>query len=242
MKLQRLLSLVRQAIDQYHLIEEWDHLAIGISGGKDSLTLLWGLAYLQRFYPKQFSLSAITVDMGIDTMDLEPIKALCQEFQVSYEIVPTEIGKILFDIRKETNPCSLCAKLRKGALNQKALEMGCNKIAYAHHKDDLIETAMMSLLYEGRFYAFSPVTHLDRTDLKVIRPLMFVSEADVKGFRNKYQLPVCKNPCPMDGHTRREYVKTLIHTLNMENPGVKDRLFRAVIEGHIDGWPDIEHK
>ena len=179
MKLQRLLSLVRQAIDQYHMIEEGDHIAIGISGGKDSLTLLWGLAYLQRFYPKQFSLSAITVDMGIDTMDLEPIKALCQEFQVSYEIVPTEIGKILFDIRKETNPCSLCAKLRKGALNQKALEMGCNKIAYAHHKDDLIETAMMSLLYEGRFYAFSPVTHLDRTDLKVIRPLMFVSEADV---------------------------------------------------------------
>ena len=242
MKLQRLLSLVRQAIDQYHMIEEGDHIAIGISGGKDSLTLLWGLAYLQRFYPKQFSLSAITVDMGIDTMDLEPIKALCQEFQVSYEIVPTEIGKILFDIRKETNPCSLCAKLRKGALNQKALEMGCNKIAYAHHKDDLIETAMMSLLYEGRFYAFSPVTHLDRTDLTVIRPLMFVSEADVKGFRNKYQLPVCKNPCPMDGHTRREYVKNLIHTLNMENLGVKDRLFRAVMEGHIDGWPEIEHK
>ena len=224
------------------MIEEGDHIAIGISGGKDSLTLLWGLAHLQKFYPKHFSLSAITVDMGIDTMNLEPIKALCQEIQVPYEIVPTEIGKILFDIRKETNPCSLCAKLRKGALNQKALEMGCNKIAYAHHKDDLIETAMMSLLYEGRFYAFSPVTHLDRTDLTAIRPLMFVSEADVKGFRNKYQLPVCKNPCPMDGHTRREYVKNLIHTLNMENPGVKDRLFRAVIEGHIDGWPDIEHK
>lgn len=242
MKLQRLLSLIRQAVDQYEMIEEGDHIAIGISGGKDSLTLLLGLAYLQKFYPKHFSLSAITVDMGIDTMNLEPIKALCQEIQVPYEIVPTEIGKILFDIRKETNPCSLCAKLRKGALNNKALEMGCNKIAYAHHKDDLIETAMMSLLYEGRFYAFSPVTHLDRTDLTVIRPLMFVSEADVKGFRNKYQLPVCKNPCPMDGHTRREYVKNLIHTLNMENPGVKDRLFRAVIEGHIDGWPDIEHR
>ena len=237
MKLQRLLSLVRQAVDQYEMIEEGDHIAIGISGGKDSLTLLWGLAHLQKFYPKHFSLSAITVDMGIDIMDLEPIRELCQEFQVPYEIVPTEIGKILFDIWKETNPCSLCAKLRKGALNNKALEMGCNKIAYAHHKDDLIETAMMSLLYEGRFYAFSPVTHLDRTDLTVIRPLMFVSEADVKGFRNKYQLPVCKNPCPMDGHTRREYVKNLIHTLNMENPGVKDRLFRAVIEGHIEGWP-----
>ena len=242
MKLQRLLSLIRQAVDQYEMIEEGDHIAIGISGGKDSLTLLRGLAHLQKIYPKHYSQSAITVDMGIDTMNLEPIKALCQEIQVPYEIVPTEIGKILFDIRKETNPCSLCAKLRKGALNNKALEMGCNKIAYAHHKDDLIETAMMSLLYEGRFYAFSPVTHLDRTDLTVIRPLMFVSEADVKGFRNKYQLPVCKNPCPMDGHTRREYVKNLIHTLNMENPGVKDRLFRAVIEGHIDGWPDIEHR
>ena len=164
MKLQRLLSLVRQAVDQYKMIEEGDHIAIGISGGKDSLTLLWGLAHLQKFYPKHFSLSAITVDMGIDIMDLEPIRELCQEFQVPYEIVPTEIGKILFDIRKETNPCSLCAKLRKGALNNKALEMGCNKIAYAHHKDDLIETAMMSLLYEGRFYAFSPVTHLDRCE------------------------------------------------------------------------------
>ena len=242
MKLQRLLSLIRQAVDQYEMIEEGDHIAIGISGGKDSLTLLWGLAHLQKFYPKHFSLSAITVDMGIDTMNLEPIKALCQEIQVPYEIVPTEIGKILFDIRKETNPCSLCAKLRKGALNNKALEMGCNKIAYAHHKDDLIETAMMSLLYEGRFYAFSPVTHLDRTDLTVIRPLMFVSEADVKGFRNKYQLPVCKNPCPMDGHTRREYVKNLIRTLNMDNPGVRERLFHAVINGNFDGWPDIEHR
>ena len=239
MKLQRLLSLIRQAVDQYEMIEEGDHIAIGISGGKDSLTLLWGLAHLQKFYPKHFSLSAITVDMGIDTMNLEPIKALCQEIQVPYEIVPTEIGKILFDIRKETNPCSLCAKLRKGALNNKALEMGCNKIAYAHHKDDLIETAMMSLLYEGRFYAFSPVTHLDRTDLTVIRPLMFVSEADVKGFRNKYQLPVCKNPCPMDGHTRREYVKNLIRTLNMDNPGVRERLFHAVINGNFEDWPRL---
>lgn len=161
MKLQRLLSLIRQAVDQYEMIEEGDHHCYrDLPAWKGQpLPLLWGLAHLQKFYPKHFSLSAITVDMGIDTMNLEPIKALCQEIQVPYEIVPTEIGKILFDIRKETNPCSLCAKLRKGALNNKALEMGCNKIAYAHHKDDLIETAMMSLLYEGRFYAFlrSPI-------------------------------------------------------------------------------------
>ena len=237
MKLQRLLSLLRQAIDQYNMIEDGDHIAIGISGGKDSLTLLYGLANLQRFYPKSFRLSAITVDMGLDTMDLEPVKALCAGFNVPYEVIPTEIGKILFEARKESNPCALCAKMRKGALNQKAMELGCNKIAYAHHKDDIIETAMMSLLYEGRFYAFPPVTHLDRTDLTVIRPLMLVSEADVKGFRNKYQLPVCKNPCPMDGHTHREYVKNLIRGLNTHSPGVRDRLFHAVITGNIDGWP-----
>ena len=188
MKLQRLLSLLRQAIDQYQMIENGDHIAIGISGGKDSLTLLYGLSQLQKFYPKHFTLSAITVDMGLDTMNLEPIKALCADFNVPYEIISTEIGKILFEARKESNPCALCAKMRKGALNQKALELGCNKIAYAHHKDDLIETALMSLLYEGRFYAFPPVTHLDRTDLTVIRPLMLVSEADVKGFRNKYHV------------------------------------------------------
>lgn len=180
---------------------------------------------------------AITVDMGLDTMDLEPVKALCAGFNVPYEVIPTEIGKILFEARKESNPCALCAKMRKGALNQKAMELGCNKIAYAHHKDDIIETAMMSLLYEGRFYAFPPVTHLDRTDLTVIRPLMLVSEADVKGFRNKYQLPVCKNPCPMDGHTHREYVKNLIRGRIRTVREFATRLFHAVITGNIDGWP-----
>ena len=238
MKLQRLLSLLRQAIDQYQMIENGDHIAIGISGGKDSLTLLYGLSQLQKFYPKHFTLSAITVDMGLDTMNLEPIKALCADFNVPYEIISTEIGKILFEARKGSNPCALCAKMRKGALNQKALELGCNKIAYAHHKDDLIETALMSLLYEGRFYAFPPVTHLDRTDLTVIRPLMLVSEADVKGFRNKYQLPVCKNPCPVDGKTKREYAKQLTRKLNHDSPGVKDRFFHAIIDGNNPGWPE----
>ena len=242
MKLQRLLSLTRKAIDEFSMIEEGDRIAVGISGGKDSLTLLYALGELKKFYPKRFTVEALTVSLGYENFDLSGVQELCEKLEIPYTVVNTEIAKILFEELHEEHPCSLCARLRKGAFNQKAMELGCNKIAYAHHKDDLIETAMMSLLYEGRFYAFSPVTHLDRTDLTVIRPLMFVSEADVKGFRNKYQLPVCKNPCPMDGHTRREYVKNLIHTLNMENPGVKDRLFRAVIEGHIDGWPDIEHK
>lgn len=238
MKLQRLLSLIRQAAEQYQMIEEGDHIAVGISGGKDSLTLLYGLHYLQRFYPKHFTLSAITVDLGLGNMDLDPIHRLCAEFAVPYHVIPTDIGKVLFEIRKESTPCSLCAKMRKGALNNQALELGCNKIAYAHHRDDLIETAMLSLIYEGRFYAFSPRTHLDRTGLSVIRPMLYVSEADVKGFRNRYDLPVCKNPCPMDGHTKREYVKNLISSLEHENPGVKDRLFRAVTEGHLEGWPE----
>lgn len=241
MKLQRLLSLTRQAIDAYHMVDDNDHIALGLSGGKDSLALLYALANLKRFYPNSFTLSAITVDLGLGNLDLEPVKILCHEFSVPYQIIPTEIGKILFDIRKESNPCSLCAKLRKGALNRAAKELGCNKIAYAHHQDDVIETMMLSLLYEGRFYSFSPFTYLDRMDLTVIRPLIFVTEAEVIGFQHKYQLPVCNNPCPADGRTKREYVKNLTKRLEHENPGAKTRMFRAIIEGHIEGWPEPDY-
>lgn len=242
MKLQRLLSLTRQAVDTYHMIDSGDHIAVGISGGKDSLTLLYALANLRRFYPQPFSLSAITVDLGFGNMDLEPVKALCSRFSVPYRIIPTEIGKIIFEARKESNPCSLCARMRKGALNQAALELGCNKIAYAHHKDDVVETMLLSMLYEGRFYSFPPYTSLDRTGLSVIRPLMFVSEAEIKGFRNKYNLPVCKNPCPADGKTRREFVKNLTKALNQQVPGARDRMFRAVCTGNIPSWPSEETK
>ncbi len=238
MKLQRLLSLTRQAVDAYHMISPGDHIALGLSGGKDSLTLLYALAKLKGFYPNSFNLSAVTVDLGLGNMNLDLVKELCKELSVPYQIIPTNIGKILFDVRQESNPCSLCAKMRKGALNQAIKELGCNKVAYAHHKDDLIETMMLSMLYEGRFYSFSPYTYLDRMELAVIRPLIFVSEAEVVGFRNKYQLPVCKNPCPMDGHTKREYVKALLKKLELENPGTKKQMFRAIIEGNIPGWPE----
>ena len=238
MNLQRLLSLTRQAIDDYQMIETGDKIAVGISGGKDSLTLLYALHGLQRFYPKKFELTAITVDLGFGDFDLEPVKSLCADLSVDYSIVPTEIGKILFETRNESNPCALCAKMRKGALNQAAKSLGCNKIAYAHHRDDLIETMLLSLIYEGRFYAFSPKTYLDRTDLSVIRPLIYVQEADVIGFKNRYNLPVCKNPCPVDGKTKREYVKKLTKSLNMDAPGVKERFFHAITEGNIEGWPE----
>lgn len=237
MKLQRLLSLTRQALDKYELIEDGDRIAVGVSGGKDSLTLLYALHHLRRFYPKKYELCAITVDLGLGNMNLEPVRSLCEEFRIPYTVIDTEIGKVLFEIRKESNPCSLCAKMRKGALNEKAKELGCNKIAYAHHRDDVIETMMMSLFYEGRFYAFSPYTYLDRMDLAVIRPMLFVTEADVVGFKNKYQLPVCKNPCPMDGYTKRQYIKELIVKLQQDNPHLKDCMFHAILDGNIKGWP-----
>lgn len=238
MKLQRLLSLTRQAVDDYQMIEEGDKIAIGVSGGKDSLALLHALHGLKRFYPKRFEIVAITVDLGLGNFNLDAVKMLCDHLSVEYAVIPTEIGRILFETRNESNPCSLCAKMRKGALNQMAKSMGCNKIAYAHHRDDLIETMMLSLIYEGRFYAYSPKTYLDRMALSVIRPLIYVQESDIIGFKNRYDLPVCKNPCPIDGKTKREYVKELIRSINSDAPGVKDRFFHAVAEGRIAGWPE----
>ena len=237
MQLQRLLSYTRKAVDEYGMIREGDHIAVGISGGKDSLTLLYALHGLQRFYPQKFKLSAVTVDLGFPDFDLTPIRDLCHELEVPYQIVKSDIYEILFHIRKESNPCSLCAKMRKGALNQAVKEMGCNKVAYAHHKDDIIETMLLSLIFEGRFHSFSPRTYLDRMDVTVIRPLMYVPEADVIGFRNLMQLPVCKSPCPADGYTKRQYAKDLLKQLNEDHPGTTDRMFSAVINGTIPGWP-----
>ena len=236
MKLQQLMSQTRRAIDDYGMIHTGDKIAIGISGGKDSLTLLYALHGLQRFYPEKFDLEAITVVLGNPDFDLSHIRHLCETMQIPYTVVKTEIAQIVFEERKEKNPCSLCAKMRKGALNDAVKKLGCNKIAYAHHKDDIVETMMMSLIYEGHFYSFPPITHLDRTNLTVIRPLMYVSEADVKGFCRKYQLPVVKSPCPADGYTKRQYVKDLLRKLNLENPGVKERMFSAIINGNISDW------
>ncbi len=237
MKLQRLLSYTRKAVDEYGMIEEGDHIAVGISGGKDSLALLYALCGLRRFYPHKFELSAVTVDLGYETCDFSPVEKLCRELGVPYRLVKTDIARILFQERKERNPCSLCAKMRKGALNQAVKEMGANKVAYAHHRDDIIETMLLSLIFEGRFYSFSPKTYLDRMDLTVIRPIMFVEEADVIGFKNKYDLPVVKSRCPIDGHTKRQYAKELAKQLDSEHHGAKQRMFTAILNGNIKGWP-----
>lgn len=239
MKVQQLYSFARRAIDDYQMIADGDKIAVGISGGKDSLALLYALAGLRRFYPNHFELVAISVDLGYEGFDLSKIQALCDELQVEYHIVKTDIGNIVMEERKESSPCSLCAKMRKGALNDKAKELGCNKVAYGHHMDDIIETMFLSLIYEGRFHSFSPVTYLDRMELTVIRPLMYLSEADVIGFQNKYELPVAKNPCPVDGYTRREYAKNLVRQIQQENPGAKKRMFTAIVNGNIEGWPKL---
>lgn len=237
MKLQQLLSYTRKAVDDYQMIQPNDVIAVGISGGKDSLSLLYALANLRRFYPNPFTLKAITVHLGFEGLETDPIKELCDELDVEYTVVDTDIFHIVFDQRKETNPCSLCAKMRKGALNEKIKELGCNKIAYAHHKDDIIETLLMSLIFEGRLHSFSPVTYLDRTELTLIRPLMYVNESDIIGFKNLMNLPVQKSPCPIDGYTKREYAKDLVKQLNHENPGAKDRMFTAILNGNLKGWP-----
>lgn len=236
MKLQQLLSYTRRAIDDYHMIRSNDTIAIGISGGKDSLALLYALHALQRFYPIKFNLKAITVDLGLGIQNLNEIQNLCTSMNIEYYVTKTEIGDIIFHNRKESNPCSLCAKMRKGALNETALKINCNKIAYAHHRDDVIETMLLSLIYEGRFHTFSPNTYLDRTGLYVIRPMIYVNECDIIGFQNKYNLPVAKNPCPADGNTKRQYIKNLLAQLNHENPGVKDRMFHAISSGTIESW------
>lgn len=236
MKLQQLMSYTRRGIDDYQLIDEGDRIAVGISGGKDSLALLYAMSGLKRFYPKSFELVAISVNLGFDKMDFTKIKELCQELAVPFYEVKTDIGKIVFEERKENNPCSLCAKMRKGALNNQAKQLYCNKVAYAHHKDDFVETALLSLLFEGHFYVFPPKTYLDRMDLTVIRPFLYLEERDIIGFSHKYNLPVQKNPCPADGYTKREYVKNLVRQLNKEHAGTKDRIFHAILNSNLPGY------
>lgn len=240
MDLQKVMSLTRKALEDYNMIEENDKIAIGISGGKDSLTLLCALNGLKRFYPKKFDIVAVTVDLGFKNINFDELKAFCSKLGVEYHIVTTDIYDIIFESRKEQNPCSLCAKMRKGALNEFAKKMNCNKIAYAHHKDDVVETMMMSLIYEGRLHTFSPVTYLDRTELTVIRPLIYMEEADVKGFVNKAGLPVLKSACPVDGYTKREYVKNLIKDINSESNGVKSRMFSAITNYPLKGWDSVD--
>ncbi len=233
--MQKLLSFIRRGVDDYKMINENDHITVGVSGGKDSLALLMGLAKLRRFYPNSFKLSAVTLDMGFG-MDFSPVAKLCDELGVEYVLKKTDIAEILFDIRKESNPCSLCAKMRRGALHDAALELGSHKVALGHHNDDALDTFILSLVYEGRVNCFSPVTYLDRKDITLIRPMIYAPENYIIGFAKRYELPVVKNRCPEDRRTKREYAKNLIKKLEKENPGFKTRLFTAIEGSHAGNF------
>ncbi len=233
--MQKLMGLVRRCVEDYEMIEDGDKIAVGISGGKDSLVLLRLLAALRSYHNKKFTLQAITIDMGLG-MDYSGIEEMCRELDVPYTIVKTEIGPIIFDYRKEKNPCSMCSKMRRGALNQALLDLDCNKLALGHHFDDAVETFMMSLIYEGRISCFQPVTHLDRTGVIQIRPMLYIHEKTVASFAQRENLPVLQNRCPVDKHTKREEIKDLIFSLAKTYPDLKERIFGAMQRYPLAAW------
>ena len=237
--IKRVLSFTRRAVDDYEMIKAGDKIAVGISGGKDSLTLLCALAALRRFYPQPFELVAISVDMGLEGMDFSPVAELCRRLEVPYHIVPTQISKIIFDVRKEKNPCALCAKMRRGALHSAAVELGCNKVALGHHFDDVVETFMLNLFFEGRLGCFQPVTYLSRMNIHLIRPMIYMPEKDVRYFASKSNLPVVSSTCPADGETEREEMKKLLASLERQNKGLRYRIFGAIQRGGIDGFREF---
>lgn len=233
--MQRMVGLVRRCIEDYGMIEPGDKIAVGVSGGKDSLALLVLLSELKKYNSIPYELQAITIDMGLG-MDYSGIQELCDAYGVPYRIIKTEIGPIIFDYRKEKNPCSMCAKMRRGALNQALLDLGFNKLALGHHFDDAVETFVMSLLFEGRISCFQPVTNLDRTGIIQIRPMLYLHERTVDNFVKRENLPVIQNRCPVDKYTKREEVKKLIFDLSQTYPDLKERIFGAMQRFPLPEW------
>ena len=231
--MQKLMGLVRRCVEDYEMIAPGETVAVGVSGGKDSLVLLQLLAGLRSY--SDFKLEAITIDMGLG-MDYSGVEAFCRQLDVPYTVVKTEIGPIIFDYRKEKNPCSMCAKMRRGALNQAILDRGIRKIALGHHYDDAVETFLMSLIYEGRISCFQPVTDLDRTGVIQIRPMLYIHEKTVDNFAIRMNMPVVENRCPADKHTKREEIKQLIYDLSKTYPDLKERLFGAMQRLPLPEW------
>ncbi len=233
--MQRLIGLVRRCTQDYNMISPGDRIGVGVSGGKDSIALLVFLAELRRYDHIPFELEAITVDLGFG-MDYGTIEKLCRELDVPYTVVPTQIAQVIFDYRKEKNPCSMCAKMRRGALNQVLLDRGLNKLALGHHYDDAVETFMMSLLYEGRISCFQPVTDLDRTGIIQIRPMLYIHEQTIDNFVTRESLPIVENRCPVDKRTKREEIKKLVYDLSATYPDLKERIFGAMQRLPLPEW------
>ncbi len=233
--MQKLVGLIRRCVEDYHMIEPGDRIGVGVSGGKDSLALLVLLAALREYNHTPFAIEAITIDMGLG-MDYSNIENLCRELDVPFHLIRTEIAPIIFDHRKEKNPCSMCSKMRRGALNQALLDLGLNKLALGHHYDDAVETFVMSLIYEGRISCFQPVTDLDRTGIVQIRPMLYIHEKTVDSFAVRQNLPVLTNRCPVDKQTKREEIKQLIYDLSATYPDLKERIFGAMQRYPLPEW------
>ena len=231
---------VRRAVDDYHMIDAGDAVAVGVSGGKDSLLLLLALNRLRGFYPLPFTLEAVTIELGFEGMDFAPVAALCGELGVPYTRVKTDIREIVFDVRREDNPCSLCAKMRRGALNDAIRARGISKLALGHHFDDAVETFLLSLLFEGRLSCFRPVTWLDRSGVTQIRPLIYAGEKKIASLAEALRLPVVENPCPMDKGSKRYEVKKLLAAMSADYPDMKSKIFGAMQRLPLPGWePEI---
>ena len=236
--MQRIMGYMRKAIQEYNMIQPGDRIAVGISGGKDSLALAAGLAGLRRFIGIDFTLVGITLDPGWNGQytDYSAIEKLCEDWDMEYHVIRTEIGPIVFEAREESNPCSLCARMRRGALHDAAKEYGCNKIALGHHYDDAVETFVMNLFQEGRIGCFSPVTYLSRKDITMIRPLVFAPEHEVSSAVRRAEYPIVKSQCPVDGATTREWTKNWLREIEKEPRGITHRIFGAMKRGNISGW------
>ena len=232
---------VRRAVDDYDMIQAGDKVAVGVSGGKDSMLLLLALNHLRRFYPKPFGLEAITIELGFEGMDFTPVRELCEKLEIPYTCLKTDIKEIVFDVRKEDNPCSLCAKMRRGALNDAIRERGIHKLALGHHFDDAVETFMMSLLFEGRISCFRPVTYLDRSGVTQIRPLIYAGEQKISNLAEALQVPVVENPCPQDKTSKRYEIKQLLKTMSADYPDMKSKIFGAMQRYPLPGWQPKEN-
>lgn len=238
--MQRILSYLRKTIENYKMIEEGDKIAVGLSGGKDSFTLLMGLKALQRFYPKHFELLAISINPGFEFFDSNFLKQKCEEIGVPLIEEFSHIKEIVFDIRKEQNPCSLCANLRRGILNSTAIREGCNKIALGHNQDDALETFLLNFLYAGNLSTFAPITYMDRSQITLIRPLIDTPEKEIRKFIKRNGIAVMPKVCPMDGVSKREDMKNMILDFEKKLPTVRANMVGAIKRAHINGWKENE--
>ena len=236
--MQKILGYLRKAIEHYNMIDEGDKIAVALSGGKDSTTLLMGLKALQRFYPKHFELIAISVNPGFEFFDTSFLKDLCSNLDIEFVEAKSHIKEIVFDIRKERSPCSLCANLRRGILNSTAIEYGCNKLALGHNEDDVLETFFLNMFYAGNLSTFAPVSYMDRSKITLIRPLIYAPEKEIRKFIKREDIQVMPKNCPMDGVSKREDMKEMLYKLSVKIPNVRANLIGAIKRAGINGWKE----